>query len=402
MSDELPDVYFGRVSTDKVNWRGVLPANEPDDDDELTETPADVVGMLGFDPLDESDEDDEEFDKSVDEYIERWLGNGALEKFDPDQPRDEKGQWTDSGGGLSSIVTERISGEKNIIAEKVKRLEAAKKAHPERFPADPKDNGADLERYVAEVKQTAEYKEIMQRFATLTAETKSGDITQWSKEKNSDKWGDYNLEREVLHETLVSRVLTDDTIASEGEQPIAVLLIGPTGVGKTTSGIPEAEKLAGPDRKLAHIDCDWVKERLPEYEGWNAAAVHKESTDVAEHKMLPQAIANNHNLVYDATGKNEEKMVAAAEKLHKAGYDVHVILVTAELKTSVSRTWERFAIQGLAGGKESRFVDLEFAKKMNGYPQETFKTINERKLVNSAMRVNVQEDEKKIEHEVYL
>lgn len=39
--------------TKGVDWRAEL-VDEPDnDDDELSETPADVVEMLGFDPLDE-------------------------------------------------------------------------------------------------------------------------------------------------------------------------------------------------------------------------------------------------------------------------------------------------------------------------------------------------------------
>jgi hypothetical protein len=46
----LPDVYFG--SPDKpVDWEE---DDTPDDDEELSETPADVVELLGFDPLDEA------------------------------------------------------------------------------------------------------------------------------------------------------------------------------------------------------------------------------------------------------------------------------------------------------------------------------------------------------------
>jgi len=57
MSDDpkLPDVHFGEVKEDER----LPPApddHDADDDEELDETPADVIELLGFDPL----EDDEE------------------------------------------------------------------------------------------------------------------------------------------------------------------------------------------------------------------------------------------------------------------------------------------------------------------------------------------------------
>lgn len=51
------DVYFGKVEWDPSrDWRKELAdREEPDDDEELDETPEDVVGMLGFDPLEEEE-----------------------------------------------------------------------------------------------------------------------------------------------------------------------------------------------------------------------------------------------------------------------------------------------------------------------------------------------------------
>jgi|GEM_PF-1938735 len=46
---EFPMAYFGSVDAPPANWR-----SEPDDfdpdDEELAETPPDVIAMLGFDP----------------------------------------------------------------------------------------------------------------------------------------------------------------------------------------------------------------------------------------------------------------------------------------------------------------------------------------------------------------
>ena len=49
MASDLPNVKYGTVDAAKIDWR-----NQPDpidpDDDELDETPPDVIAMLGFDP----------------------------------------------------------------------------------------------------------------------------------------------------------------------------------------------------------------------------------------------------------------------------------------------------------------------------------------------------------------
>jgi hypothetical protein len=49
----LPDIQFGSVDTPAIDWRAIADDDDLDDDSELAETPADVVSLLGFDPLDE-------------------------------------------------------------------------------------------------------------------------------------------------------------------------------------------------------------------------------------------------------------------------------------------------------------------------------------------------------------
>ncbi len=45
------DIYFGNTDNELPDWR--LSDTDDDPDDELlAETPADVIAMLGFDPLD--------------------------------------------------------------------------------------------------------------------------------------------------------------------------------------------------------------------------------------------------------------------------------------------------------------------------------------------------------------
>ncbi|RYF15943.1 MAG: hypothetical protein EOO77_12880 [Oxalobacteraceae bacterium] len=56
----LPDIHFGPVDAPPVDWRA---HDEPDpDDEELPETPASVVMMLGFDPAAPRDGDGDDDD----------------------------------------------------------------------------------------------------------------------------------------------------------------------------------------------------------------------------------------------------------------------------------------------------------------------------------------------------
>lgn len=47
----LPDVYYGKVTDEIVDWRNEEDHFEDtDDDEELEYTPASVIEILGFDP----------------------------------------------------------------------------------------------------------------------------------------------------------------------------------------------------------------------------------------------------------------------------------------------------------------------------------------------------------------
>lgn len=55
----LPNVRYGdKDSSEVVDWKDADIG--PDDDEELAETPKDVVDMLGFDPLHVEDDEEEE------------------------------------------------------------------------------------------------------------------------------------------------------------------------------------------------------------------------------------------------------------------------------------------------------------------------------------------------------
>jgi hypothetical protein len=53
VKEKWPQIYFGKYSEEKRDWRVVLADEPDDDDDELRPTSPDVIGMLGFDPVEE-------------------------------------------------------------------------------------------------------------------------------------------------------------------------------------------------------------------------------------------------------------------------------------------------------------------------------------------------------------
>lgn len=51
MIEDYPQVIVGEIGAESPDWRK-MPAEDDPDDEELEETPEEIVAMLGFDPLD--------------------------------------------------------------------------------------------------------------------------------------------------------------------------------------------------------------------------------------------------------------------------------------------------------------------------------------------------------------
>jgi hypothetical protein len=115
------DVHFGSAIDKKVNWREVLMDDEPDDDEELENTPEDVIGMLGFDPK----EFNEEFAAKGGPGSGSWNGpddprfahEGAAEQPKPskdktftDLPKWQQKAWQDQASQLSE-------NDRNVVGE---------------------------------------------------------------------------------------------------------------------------------------------------------------------------------------------------------------------------------------------------------------------------------------------
>lgn len=51
MNEDYPQVIVGSVETPLPDWR-LMPEEDDPDDEELVETPAEIIAMLGFNPAD--------------------------------------------------------------------------------------------------------------------------------------------------------------------------------------------------------------------------------------------------------------------------------------------------------------------------------------------------------------
>jgi len=96
----FPNAFFGSASKPPPDWRGSEDF-DPDDDD-MDETPPDVVSMLGFDPKEFDDETDEEWHP----FIEFGLDEANFKESE--HPRDADGKFAPYQHSISGEVGKKM------------------------------------------------------------------------------------------------------------------------------------------------------------------------------------------------------------------------------------------------------------------------------------------------------
>jgi len=152
------------------------------------------------------------------------------------------------------------------------------------------------------------------------------------------KW---NPERRAMHQAGAERVVAGK-VAATGRKPIAIIMGGGTGVGKTTV----SDALLAGDPNRAKINPDDMKGLSPEFEPWkatdpiNAAGrVHFESKAIT-HLALAKTMARGLDFTYDST-TSANGGPALIKLLIKQGYDVRVMFVDIPLSEAISRADSR-------------------------------------------------------------
>ena len=89
------------------------------------------------------------------------------------------------------------------------------------------------------------------------------------------------------------------------------------------------------------IDADGFKEGLPEYQGWNAAMLHEESSHLVD-KASKMARALGLNVAHDETLKSDNKAPGRIADFGKAGYEVDGFYMFAPPEVAAGRALDRF------------------------------------------------------------
>ena len=162
------------------------------------------------------------------------------------------------------------------------------------------------------------------------------------------KDGVYTPERQKLHDTIIAKYFTPETVAgarpADGEAPTFTILGGRGGSGKSWF-----DGQVYNEHKAIVLDADAIKQMLPEYEGWNAAVVHEESGDLFD-KITQIAKDEGLNIVHDATMKTAKKAVALVQGFKDAGYQTEAHYMYLPPQEAAKRAVSRFL------GPTKRFV----------------------------------------------
>lgn len=175
------------------------------------------------------------------------------------------------------------------------------------------------------------------------------------------------LRKRIFYELSHKKRLADDekiTLGKGGALPNTTLQKNKQAfyvIGLPASGKSEIAGLLSDNYGAIILDSDYAKRKFPEYEAeCGATIVHEESSIVvfggkepyaSEDSLLKYAVQNGFNIVIPKIGDVSSKVLAFAQSLERAEYDVHLVLVRLDREIAVRRAFTRFS-------KTGRYVPL--------------------------------------------
>jgi predicted ABC-type ATPase len=256
------------------------------------------------------------------------------QRYSEDQPRDWHGRWEGSGG------TEGTSPEQP--APKASDL----------LDKTPVDINEVINSVPGSREMIAEARDKASRETHTDAPVSQGG------HKMPD--GRYTPERQALHNAMIQKILSPEAVArarpAAGERPTLSILGGRGGSGKSwltgKGGVVDANN-------AILINNDDVNAAMPEFKGYNAAAVHEESshiTDMAEAAARGMGL----NVILDATMRTPSSALKKIQAYKDAGYKVNGHYMYASPKTAATRALQRF-VNGQKKTGQGRFVPPEYS-----------------------------------------
>jgi predicted ABC-type ATPase len=169
--------------------------------------------------------------------------------------------------------------------------------------------------------------------------------------KNAD--GTYTPERAQLHKDIVDHFIHPEAVKKympeKGANPVLTVLGGRGGSGK--SWLTGDEGPVDTEKSMV-IDADEVKGMLPEYEGWNAALLHEESSDIVA-LIDRRAASLGINVTLDGTLKSTNILnrIAVYQDPKESTYDLDGYYMYASPQTAATRAMRRFSAGGTFKGR---------------------------------------------------
>lgn len=182
----------------------------------------------------------------------------------------------------------------------------------------------------------------------------------------------WDPERAEQHREWADDLLNEDAATDEGEEPVGMVLLGPSGAGKGwwQEQVEEGAYDDELDREFTHISSDETKEPIPEYDGENASEVHDEASHIAKEYLAPEAIEGEHNVMIDKVATSPESTMRMIEAMQDAGYDIRASFVDVPEDKSVHNAVGRYHDEG-------RFTPLEYVAGTRSQSRDSFDTIVE-------------------------
>jgi predicted ABC-type ATPase len=154
----------------------------------------------------------------------------------------------------------------------------------------------------------------------------------------------YTKGRQSLHADIVNKFLAGKKPADEGQQKVAVVMMGGPASGKTSlvRGI-----LGERFDDFVNVNPDDVKEDIPEYndavsqDARDAAYMaHEESSDIAG-VVKQEAEEGGYNIIVDGTGKDASKHIGTIKDLQSKGYRIMLLMPDVGMQEAVNRVEDR-------------------------------------------------------------
>lgn len=176
------------------------------------------------------------------------------------------------------------------------------------------------------------------------------------------KDGAYTETRKELHQDILGDIFKNEDKAKpkDGEKPKVIFLGGRGGSGKS-----KFEGLVYNKDNYIVLDADAIKEKIPEYQGYNAYEVHEESSAIL-NKALQRARKQGLNVVLDATMKTLSSTEKKVKSFEDAGYDMEMYYMHLPREKAAERAIGRFM------GDRGRYVPLNVLLNDMKHNEENF------------------------------